>query len=165
MTHSHRSDAQDLIRKTGARVTNARIEVLALLLKADTALSHADIEARLAPAAGIDRVTVYRVLEWLTEQHLAHKISGDDRVWRFNAAASGHPHEHAHFKCSCCQRVICLEDLGQGVTPKLPAGYTPYQIDLTVKGLCADCSPTNPAHDPRKHAHTSRARKAGAARR
>jgi Fur family ferric uptake transcriptional regulator len=165
MTSSYRTAAQELIRKTGARVTNARIEVLALLLKAETALSHADIEARLAPAAGIDRVTVYRVLDWLTAQQLAHKISGDDRVWRFNAAGSAHRHDHAHFKCSCCQRVICLDDLGEGLTPKLPAGYTPYQVDLTVKGLCAECSPTNPAHDPRKHAHAPRGRKAGAARR
>ncbi len=148
---SYRNAAQDLIRKTGARVTNARIEILALLLKAESALSHAEIETLLPQAAGIDRVTVYRVLDWLTGEGLAHKISGDDRVWRFNTAADTHGHNHAHFKCTCCQSVICLDDLGSGWTPALPPGFTPQELDLTIKGLCAECSPGNKAHDPRKH--------------
>lgn len=162
-----RSAAQELIRGTGARVTNARIEILALLLKADNALSHAEIEARLPQAAGIDRVTVYRVLDWLTGEGLAHKISGDDRVWRFNTAAAGQrAHNHAHFKCTCCQSVTCLDELGAGWTPALPAGFTPREVDVTIKGLCADCSPGNAKHDPRKHAlhrRPARGRRAGAA--
>lgn len=150
-TAAFRNAAQDLIRRTGARVTNARIEILALLLKAESALSHAEIEARLPQAAGIDRVTVYRVLDWLTGEGLAHKISGDDRVWRFNTVAEQSRHDHAHFKCTCCQSVICLDDLGSGWTPALPAGFTPREVELTIKGLCAECSPANKAHDPRKH--------------
>ncbi|MEO8040421.1 MAG: transcriptional repressor [Betaproteobacteria bacterium] len=144
--------AEELIRNTAARVTNARIEILATLLKAEGALSHGEIEGRLSQASGIDRVTVYRVLDWLTTQSLAHKISGDDRVWRFNAAPATNEHNHAHFKCTCCQNVICLDDLGSGYTPVLPAGFTPQSVDLTIKGLCAECSPGNKGHDPRKHA-------------
>lgn len=151
MAVNFRVTAEDMIRTTGERVTNARIEILATLLKAEAALTHGEIEARLSQASGIDRVTVYRVLDWLTEQNLAHKISGDDRVWRFNVAGAASAHNHAHFKCNCCHRVICLDDLGRGFTPELPAGYTPQEIDLTIKGLCADCSPTNKTHDPRKH--------------
>ena len=86
MAENYRVNAEELIRATGERVTNARIEILATLLEADGALTHAEIEGLLAQASGIDRVTVYRVLDWLTAQNLAHKISGDDRVWRFNAA-------------------------------------------------------------------------------
>ena len=151
MAVNYRVAAEELIRNTGARVTNARIEILATLLKAEGALTHGEIENRLSQASGIDRVTVYRVLDWLTTQDLAHKISGDDRVWRFNAAGAANAHNHAHFKCTCCQNVICLDDLGSGFTPVLPAGFTPQSMDLTVKGLCAECSPTNKAHDPRKH--------------
>lgn len=151
MAVNYRVTAEEMIRATGERVTNARIEILATLLKAEQALSHSEIEGRLTQASGIDRVTVYRVLDWLTEQKLAHKISGDDRVWRFNVISAGNEHKHAHFKCTCCNRVICLDDLGRGWTPTLPAGYTPTEIDLTIKGLCNECSPENHAHDPRKH--------------
>ncbi|MCW5623925.1 MAG: transcriptional repressor [Burkholderiales bacterium] len=159
MALNFRVVAEELIRNTGARVTNARIEILATLLKADGALAHSEIEGRLSQASGIDRVTVYRVLDWLTTQNLAHKISGDDRVWRFNAAGTGQPHGHAHFKCNCCSRVICLDDVGLGATPPLPAGFTPSEVDLTVKGLCADCSPDNKTHDPRKHRPLPRGRR------
>lgn len=152
MAVNYRVTAEEMLRATGERVTNARIEILATLLRADGALTHADIEGSLAEASGIDRVTVYRVLDWLTEKHLAHKIAGDDRVWRFNVAGTDNEHAHAHFKCNCCNRVICLDDLGRGWTPALPAGFTPQEIDLTIKGLCAECSPENHAHDPRKHA-------------
>ena len=140
MAAQHRVDAERLIRETQGRVTNARIEILATLLKAEGALTHNQIEARLAHASGIDRVTVYRVLEWLTENDLAHKISGDDRVWRFNAAGASDEHQHAHFKCTSCDQVICLEDMGKGMAPKLPGGYKPEAIDITVKGLCARCA-------------------------
>ncbi|MFO1318839.1 MAG: transcriptional repressor [Burkholderiales bacterium] len=151
MAVNYRVTAEEMIRTTGERVTNARIEILATLLKAEQALSHSEIEGRLTQANGIDRVTVYRVLDWLTEQNLAHKIPGDDRIWRFNVVGAGNAHNHAHFKCTCCNRVICLDDLGRGWTPTLPAGYTPQEIDLTIKGLCDECSPDNRAHDPRKH--------------
>lgn len=154
MASDTRLSAQQMIRATGARVTNARIRILATLLEAEGALTHADIESRLAEASGIDRVTVYRVLDWLVEQSLAHKISGDDRVWRFNAAGGGHGHEHAHFQCACCQRVICLDDLGRGWAPALPPGFTPLEIQLTVRGLCAECSPDNAGHDPGQHRHS-----------
>lgn len=162
MAVNFRVVAEELIRSTGARVTNARIEILSLLLRAEGALTHAEIEGRLSDASGIDRVTVYRVLDWLTSVALAHKISGDDRVWRFNAATQPNAHNHAHFKCTCCQNVICLDDLGSGYTPVLPAGYTPQTVDLTVKGLCAECSPHNKGHDPRKHVRLTRSRRSTA---
>lgn len=164
MALNYRVVAEQMIRATGARVTNARIEILATLLKAEGAQTHAEIEAQLAQASGIDRVTVYRVLDWLTTQELAHKISDNDRVWRFNAADTANTHDHAHFKCTCCQNVICLDDLGKGYTPVLPAGFTPLSVELTVKGLCAECSPTNNTHDPRKHVRLTRTRRPSARR-
>lgn len=140
------TDAEQLVRQTGARVTTARVQVLAALLDARRALTHQEIAARLERGHGIDRVTVYRVLEWLTSEHLAHKISGDDRVWRFNAADTGHTGHHAHFKCNCCRRVFCLDDIAKNYLIKLPKGYRAQHLELTVKGLCAECIPVNKQH-------------------
>lgn len=150
MAVNFRVTAEELIRTTGARVTNARIEILATLLKAEGALTHGDIEDRLSEASGIDRVTVYRVLDWLTQQDLAHRISGDDRVWRFNAATSARSHHHAHFQCNACNRVICLGDPVDGFAPPLPQGFTPMEIDLTIRGVCADCTTTGAPPAPAK---------------
>jgi Fur family ferric uptake transcriptional regulator len=141
MTQPLRAVSEEAIRGTGARVTRARVEVLAALLAAERALTHNEVESRINRALGIDRVTVYRVLEWLTARGLAHKIAGDDRVWRFNAA-TGEParsHSHAHFKCNRCGDVICLEDVRAGRNVRLPTGFRSQEVELTVKGLCADC--------------------------
>ncbi len=76
------------IRATGARATPARIRVLQLLRDAPAALTHHDIEAALGDAM-LDRVTLYRVLDWLVESGLAHKSADASRVYRFSLAAPG----------------------------------------------------------------------------
>jgi Fur family ferric uptake transcriptional regulator len=133
-----RSAATGLIRSIGARVTAPRVAVLAVLLQARRALTHGEIERR---AGGIDRVTVYRVLDWLTQSGIAHRISGTDRVWRFNAAAPHRADGHAHFQCNCCGTVICLDQRADRYRPRLPAGYRQEQVELTIHGRCVNCGP------------------------
>lgn len=143
MAPTFRDRAETLVRRTGARVTRQRIEVLAVLLAARRALSHHEIERRLNRDLGIDRVTVYRVLEWLTMHNLAHKIAGEDRIWRFNAAHDEpeRGHAHAHFKCNGCGEVICLDEVRAARGIRLPSGYRSQDVELTVKGLCVECVP------------------------
>jgi Fur family ferric uptake transcriptional regulator len=81
------------------------------------------------------------VLDWLVARGLAHRIAGDDRVWRFNAAAERHGREqHAHFKCSGCGEVTCLEAAPPPRRVALPAGYRAHEVEFTVKGVCAGCT-------------------------
>lgn len=129
--------AQALLARHGARATRARIDVLAVLLASPDALSHHDVERRLPRGHDIDRVTLYRVLDWLTARNLAHKVSGDDRVWRFSSAGPGGG-AHAHFQCSDCGRVVCLEQARVPAIP-LPQGFRPADVEVTVKGTCDAC--------------------------
>ncbi|MDP1537647.1 MAG: transcriptional repressor [Burkholderiales bacterium] len=142
MTTKRHQQAESLIRGTGARVTWPRIEVLAALLAAEHALTHQELEQRVDRSRDIDRVTIYRVLEWLTAQALAHRIAGDDRTWRFNAVGHTHGGDHAHFKCNGCSTVLCLEEFPAGPTVRLPKGFRSQQVELTVKGLCPGCFAT-----------------------
>jgi Fur family ferric uptake transcriptional regulator len=132
--------AEALVRGTATRATRQRIEVLAMLLAARRALTHHEIERQVKRSLGMDRVTIYRVLDWLVARGLAHRIAGDDRVWRFNAAEDEHAQRHAHFKCNDCGEVICLQTTLAARNVPLPAGYRPQEIELTVKGLCAGCT-------------------------
>lgn len=125
-------------RATGERFTPARSAVFALLRDAARALSRQEIESGLGRANALDRVTVYRVLDWLVEQGLAHKVAGLDRVWRFSIAREAHD-RHAHFQCVGCGKVVCLSD----VAPRrvaLPRGFRSECVDVTVKGRCAECA-------------------------
>lgn len=143
VTPTFHERAENLVQRTGARLTRQRVEVLAVLLAARRALTHHEVEKLVNRGAGMDRVTVYRVLEWLTSRGLAHKIAGDDRVWRFNAAgdAPGRAHAHAHFKCNGCGEVICLDGVRAAHGIRLPSGYRSQEVELTVKGLCVECVP------------------------
>ena len=131
--------AQRLIRAAGERLTAPRAAVLAVLLEARSALTHHEIEAALAAAVPVDRVTVYRVLDWLVALGLAHRIPGEDRTWRFRANRAPAHGPHAHFTCSRCGRTLCLEDVAVPPSVKLPRGFVPQKVELTVQGLCASC--------------------------
>jgi Fur family ferric uptake transcriptional regulator len=131
-------DAGDLIAPHG-RVTPARVRVLQALLAAPSALSHQDLERLLG--GEIDRVTLYRVLDWLLTKGLAHRLAGDDRLWRFSAnRQTSMGHEHAHFHCRRCGRWYCLEAPKPVYTLSLPAGFRAEQDELTLRGLCSACS-------------------------
>lgn len=132
--------AEDLLRGTATRVTRGRVAVLAALLESKRALTHHEVETRLDRLHNIDRVTVYRVLEWLTEQGLAHRLSGDDRVWRFTAENGKHEGNHPHFNCTQCGETICLNNGLAFPKISVPTGYRSELIEVTVKGYCPGCA-------------------------
>jgi Fur family ferric uptake transcriptional regulator len=168
--------AEAQLREAALRITPARIKVLATLLEARCAFSHQDMQDQFVE---MDRVTLYRALDCLTDAGLAHKIAGDDRVFRYSAGTehseSGHAahqaqHHHGHFKCTRCARVFCLDGSGdagfldsilalgdshagnsttpaklrkqlqQALQDTLGKGFQGHEIELTIKGWCADCA-------------------------
>ncbi len=126
------------IRRIGARATPARIRVLHMLRNAPAPLSHAEIESQLGGMA-LDRVTLYRVLDWLVDSGLAHKSADSSRVFRFSPATLGEHATHVHFRCERCGRVYCL-DASPPVIPVLPTGFSLTRMDFDLRGVCVNCS-------------------------
>jgi Fur family transcriptional regulator, ferric uptake regulator len=144
--------AGELLRGAAVRVTNARVQVLATLLDAPRAYTHHDLQEALS---AMDRVTLYRALDCLTEAGLAHRIAGDDRVFRYSAGGEQHAepgpsagphHQHGHFKCTRCAKVFCLDSSGEAallrtaLQESLGRGFQSHDIEFTIKGWCADCA-------------------------
>lgn len=143
----HQSAAENAIRKTRERLTKPRTAVLSTLLTFDHAATHLEVAAAIGKQHAIDRVTVYRVLDWLVGVNLAHRISGDDRVWRFVANVGASPaakavshRRHAHFTCEQCGQTFCLDSVQPKINVKLPAGFTSSEVDVTLRGRCAHCA-------------------------
>jgi Fur family ferric uptake transcriptional regulator len=149
----HLDLARDQLRNAGARLTSARARILAQLIASESALSHAEVQ-RLVDAnplgEAFDRVTLYRVLYWLVEAGLAHRITGQDRVYRYSVhgvkVSADHAHhpahaEHGHFRCKQCARMFCLPARPslKRVQTSVPEGFEPDSVELTVLGRCADC--------------------------
>jgi len=135
-TPSHQAEL--LIRATGARLTQPRTRVLSFLLTQERPLTHHEIQAGL-PGEPFDTVTLYRVLEWLMENSLVRRISGADGVWRFSTGAGQQDHEHAHFQCTRCDSVTCVNDMPLPRRVKLPEGFVGQEVDFLIKGLCPNC--------------------------
>lgn len=133
------AQAVSLIKNTKARVTTTRVKVLDFLLSQTDSLTHHEIQEKLAGEA-IDSVTLYRVLEWLTENELVHRIAGADQVWRFSAGGGHHAHEHAHFQCTRCEKLTCFTELKLPQSMALPDGFHSQEVDFLIKGLCPRCA-------------------------
>jgi Fur family transcriptional regulator, ferric uptake regulator len=140
--------AETAIRATGERLTKPRVAVLGTLLSFDHAASHLDVTSALASEQAMDRVTVYRVLDWLVGVGIAHRIAGDDRVWRFmlNARSARRTHvaaahdSHAHFTCEACGQTFCLDSVKPKLDVRVPAGFRTSEVDVKLRGRCAHCA-------------------------
>lgn len=145
-----------MLHGAGLRITPPRLAVLERLEASATPQSHGDLVASLKKAK-LDRVTIYRNLNDLTDAGLVEKRDLGDHTWRFElkrerpassssaAGKSGTPHavptEHPHFTCTDCGTVECLPDIAVSV-PKskgLPRSVTEKRVLVTLQGLCNDC--------------------------
>lgn len=121
------------------RNTPARAAVLALLEDSKQAMSQDMIEDQLSIEA--DRVTIYRMLNRLCEDGIAHKVVAEDGKSYFalchTCEAHHHVHDHFHFKCESCGQIECLV---HEVDVKLPKGYKALSMNCIVNGLCEKCN-------------------------
>lgn len=150
--------AEKIILKAGLRPTNARLAVLETIAEASCALSHAEIVEHLGQK-GVDRVTIYRVLDWLTEHQLIHRISGENRAWKFRLSQSRYQrvpvlnqanvltqnHQHAHLHCKVCGQITCIHELEPHFPNTVLAQYQVDSIDINIKGVCLQCAALTPA--------------------
>lgn len=133
------SHAEDRIQNINQRPTPVRRAVLGVLLDSSDPLAHIEVLERLQSIGQFDRVTVYRVLDWLVAHGLAHKVAGAGRAWRFQATHSETMHHHAHFQCTQCGKVFCLPEVLPTLPKQVPANFTVESVELNLKGICADC--------------------------
>lgn len=150
-----------LLSAHGLRRTEAARRVLGwLLAHPDTSYTHAQLQAALAgegdvaDPAPLDRVTLYRLIDRLTQVGLLLCRVDASRVRRYQAMPAG-VHAMPHFECQSCHRDSPLEtalqasagDLDRAAQSALDAlkalGYRGMSLDFAVRGVCADCATGN----------------------
>ena len=127
---------KQLLKDYSLRVTQGRLDVMAIFMKKNVAVSQADIEAMTD--GKYDRVTIYRTLKSFLECGLIHKVPGDASSTRYALCAEGY-HHHVHFQCAHCDETTCLEDVHIPAV-ELPEGFLPKESNFLVKGICNRCS-------------------------
>ncbi|MBZ0277685.1 MAG: transcriptional repressor [Anaerolineae bacterium] len=141
MTHEDRDYIQAL-RSKGYRVTPQRLIVLDAICELKGHATIADIQGRVNLLdSTIDRSTVYRALDVLTEVGLvtASEMDGDTgRVYQIAGEA-----RHHHLLCQSCGAVLNISDeLLSPVFQRIQAttGFTVWADHLTLKGVCERCA-------------------------
>ncbi|WP_411878133.1 Fur family transcriptional regulator [Polaromonas sp. YR568] len=160
----HAADPIDtLLSAHGLRRTAAARRVLGwLLAHPDTSYTHAQLQAALADddaEVALDRVTLYRLIDRLTQVGLLLCRVDAKRVRRYQAMPSS-VHAIPHFECQSCHRDSPLsgalsgarsgalkasaKDLERAAQTALEAlkalGYQGMSMDFAVRGVCADCA-------------------------
>ncbi len=151
-----------LLSAHGLRRTAAARQVLGwLLAHPDTSYTHAQLQTALTGdgALVLDRVTLYRLIDRLTQVGLLLCRVDAQRVRRYQAMPAS-VHAIPHFECQSCHRDSPLAgalqasalDLERAATTALEAlkalGYQGMRLDFAVRGVCADCATGSMASDP-----------------
>ena len=142
----------------GLRRTRAARLVLGwLLAHPDSSYTHAQLLTAVpndgTPAQGVklDRVTLYRLMERLTQVGLLVCRVDASRLRRYQAMPASGP-ATPHFECQSCHRDrplggtlqakgIDLERAAQTALNALQAlGDQGMRLDLAVRGVCVDCA-------------------------
>ncbi len=148
-----------LLSAHGLRCTSAARRVLGwLLAHPNTSYTHAQLQTALqtgdvagVEGAALDRVTLYRLIDRLTQVGLLLCRVDAQRVRRYQAMPAS-VHALPHFECQSCHRdspllgtlqgnALDLEVAAQSALQALQAlGYQGLSLDLAVRGVCADCA-------------------------
>ena len=122
------------------RITNQRDVILSELRAVKTHPTadelYTQVRSRLPR---VSLATVYRNLEWLSEQGLAKKIEVGGRQKRFDGDIS----DHYHVRCQKCGRVSdiemdVLENLEGCISESCGFTVTGHRLEFT--GLCSECT-------------------------
>ncbi|MFT0533806.1 Fur family transcriptional regulator [Castellaniella hirudinis] len=148
-THHHSASAvarqlqtaQSLCEQRGSRLTPLRRLVLETLLRHPGSMKAYELlDALRAAQPGAAPPTVYRALDFLTEQGLIHRLDAIS-AWSACSDAGGDPHDLL-VVCTRCGSVAELSDpaLGQRLADCVArAGFTLAGHETELRAICTQC--------------------------
>ncbi|MEM0987090.1 MAG: transcriptional repressor [Pseudomonadota bacterium] len=139
-THAFLAEAEALVASRGQKLTSIRRKVLELLLDAEGPAKAYDLLDRLDGEGSAKPPTVYRALDFLQQQGLAHKIES------LNAyVACGHT-SHAHSAlfliCDACGSAEELHSVSTSAALEhetASAGFSLSRAVVEARGVCRTC--------------------------
>lgn len=141
------SKALQLCATSGGRLTEKRKRILELLLRSETPLSAYEVADQYNNVSehSMPAMSVYRILDFLVTEDLAHKLSSANKYVACSHIACSHAHEVPQFLiCRTCHKVkeigikrSVIEQLSESVQS---AGYTLVNSQLELDCLCEQCA-------------------------
>jgi Fur family transcriptional regulator, ferric uptake regulator len=136
--NSRREEQRNLLRTKGLRATPARVAILAAIESSTVPITHQELTAQL-DSFGLDKSTIFRGLQDLTEAGLLRRLELGDHVWRYELSEENPEHDsqlHPHLLCVDCGNIRCLNDSEVQVQLSPELGQV---VDVLIKGHCPTC--------------------------
>jgi Fur family ferric uptake transcriptional regulator len=127
---------QLMLQNYGLRITEARLVVLAALLRSHRVYDH----PTLLDACGgkVDRVTLYRTLQLFYEHRIVYKLPSPSGPIRYGLRSTEED-GHLHMICESCGREVSVDHFSlPGLV--LPRGFRSLNVDMIVSGFCRTCA-------------------------
>jgi Fur family transcriptional regulator, ferric uptake regulator len=137
----HLCDYRELLSEAGLEPTGHRLQVLKVIGDNTHPLSAQEIFDIIRRNRGINRVTVYRILQTLVDKGLVSRISGG-RAFYYGLAPNARHAPHPHFFCLRCGRMDCLWPESIGLRLEAFRRVFPGKIEnveVRVDGICKEC--------------------------
>lgn len=134
---------EETISHAGHRLTKQRRQVFDVLLHRRDHPTATEVFIRVKDKLPtISLATVYNCLETLVECGLVKQVNVDRSPTRYCPNLE----EHGHFVCESCHHVSDIPlaaDRPTACQHPLPNGYLVTSQELTLRGLCPNCSTKN----------------------
>lgn len=129
--------AHAFLEKAGLKPTLNRMLVIQVILGSDTAMTAREVYEAVVREHDLNRVTVYRILDQLSEKNVINRVSCGDRVQHFCVG-----NHHSHFRCTRCGEVQCIANETLHFDEKVlnsSLSMSVSDISLQLEGLCSRC--------------------------
>ncbi|EAR08102.1 Fur family transcriptional regulator [Reinekea blandensis] len=133
--------------RAGLKLTPKRRHLFSLLLASDTPLSAYELADRFKDSFGqaIPAMSVYRMLDFLTENNLAHKLTSENKFVSCAHSTCNHAHQVPQFliceRCHQVKEVGIKKEVFDALRESVDsAGYSLREAQLELKCLCAACA-------------------------
>ena len=142
----HHCNYTHLLETSGLGCTPNRLRVLEVIGNNTFPLNAQEVFDTLQRSNGINRVTVYRILDLLVAKGLLERLSGGGRSFYYGLAPNENHQAHPHFYCKSCGHMECLrpESLTLNLAPldRIFPGRI-ENVEVRVDGLCKNCLKTD----------------------
>ena len=131
---------KDILQNKNLSVTPLRVEVLGIINSSLSALSAQEIGGKLNE---YNRITLYRTLKSFIYKGIIHEIALTGlepkyALCRDKCSSETHNHQHVHFRCTKCNKVLCVE-AERMPKIKIP-NFNIDSLEIQAKGICNQCS-------------------------
>lgn len=138
--------AEQVCRQSGSKLTSKRRNVLQTLLNAGVPLSAYELADHYQQQIGevIPVMSVYRMLDFLAQENLVHRLSSSNKYVACSHIACSHAHQQPQFLiCDRCNKVSEIgidSDMIAALNNQVKqAGFQLGSPQLELHGLCKQC--------------------------